>query len=271
MTANSREPAPIWYQTSTPPTDESRDLPPLLFVHGDFSTAEMSWSRQWAGLKERRSLILIDRRGHGHSPSEPRPYTLAQDAQDLLDVVGRLGLATVALVAHSYGAIVALETARRAPNVAHALHLVEPPYLSLLPDDPDVAGLERGARSLHDQAQSLTPEALTERFFSAVIGSQAVRELMEKPVWEAIVREAPRFAAEEFVGEYPADRLLDLPSDIPVSIYTGGRSHPGLRRLAHVLHERLPHSELISFPEAGHDVQRIGAPFDEALSRGVSG
>lgn len=264
---NTAGPEPLWLQKSDPTPSRAKRLPPFLFVHGDFATGEMSWSRQWSGLTEERSLIVIDRRGHGRSPVEPFPYTLHQDGSDVLEVVRRLGEGAVELVGHSYGAIVALEATCREPHSVSALHLVEPPYLSLLPADPDVAGLNRDARSLHEMSRSLAPEELAHRFFTAVIGEAAVQQLREKPVWSAIVREATRFAHEEFVGAYPAERLQDLPKSLPVTIYSGGRSHPALRRLAHELHKRLPGSELITFPDAGHDVQRIGAPFDTALCR----
>lgn len=252
---------PIWAQTSS---DVSSGRT-FLFIHGDFSNGTMSWSRQWSALKDQHRLILVDRRGHGNSPVEPFPYTIRRDAQDIIDTIRRLSPAGVHLVGHSYGAIVALEAACMQPELVESLYLIEPPYLSLLPDDPLVSELIRQTQSLREEAPQLSLERLTERFFQNVIGAEAMEHLRTKPVWSALVHEAERFSRSQFVGEFPGERLNDLHDSIRVTLFSGGRSHPALQRLAQALHDRLPGSRLHTFSAAGHDVQRIGPPFNDEL------
>ena len=258
---------PLWSEVLdiAPGAIAARREPAFLFVHGDFSTGPVTWSRQWSGLAGLRRLIVVDRRGHGRSPAEPSPYTLRADARDILRVAAERAGGPVALVGHSYGAIACIEAALIAPERVAALHLIEPPLLGLAPGDPAVAALADAARALHAAAPQLPAEELARRFFALVAGDAAAEALRERPVWQALVAEAARFGREEFAGEYPPDRPARLRHSLPVTIYSGSESHPALRRLARRLHELLPQSRLLSFPGAAHDVQRLGEPFNRAL------
>lgn len=240
----------------------------LLLVHGDFSAGRGAWRRQVESLGSRCRMLVVDRRGHGSSPRLEGRYTIAQDAADLLEVLQAEGIDSVHLVGHSYGGLVAIELAASQPETVRSLHLIEPPFLSLAHDHPDVAALAQATRRLQ-ASDGLSDEALTEAFFRLVLGDEAVEALKAKPAWEGLVREAKRFRKEEFVGDYPAAALRRLPEGLAVALYSGGKSHPGLQEVARRLASLLPGARLHFFPEAGHDVQRIGAPFDAALLAGI--
>ena len=75
LTANAE---PIFYQ-------EIGAGSPLLLIHGSFSNGPTTWAGQMEELRHRHRLIVVDRRGHGQSPAEPRPYTIASDALDVLE------------------------------------------------------------------------------------------------------------------------------------------------------------------------------------------
>ncbi|MCC6792694.1 MAG: alpha/beta fold hydrolase, partial [Thermomicrobiales bacterium] len=90
--------------------------PPLVLIHGDFNDGPGAWSRQIASLASEHRLLVVDRRGHGASPREPRPYTIAADARDVLDAVDARGIDRVHLAGHSYGGLVAIEIARQSPG-----------------------------------------------------------------------------------------------------------------------------------------------------------
>lgn len=254
----------LWRCLSVPPR-QRMDAVPFLFVHGDFATGMMTWSRQWSALSACRPVLVVDRRGHGASPRDPKPYTIAGDAHDVLEVAQQHFEGRVALVGHSYGALVCLEAALLAPHRVQSLHLIEPPLLALASDDPVVARFTAATRRLHAAAPSQRGPELAKSFFRTVAGQTAVQELEAKPVWQAIVAEADRFAHEEFAGDYPAERIAGLCRDVSVTIYSGGRSHPALAAVARRLHQRIVHSRLVTFPGGGHDLQRLGAPFNQAL------
>ena len=146
-----------------------------------------------------------------------------------------------------------------------SLHLIEPPYLALLPDDPDVCELDRRGRLIFVQASMWEPERTAGAFFEMLLRPTELAALRASRAWQVIVAEAERAAYEEFAGEYPVGALAALELTGPVQIYTGGRSHPGLQTLARWLAKRIPGARLFEVPDADHAVQRWSEPFDAAL------
>lgn len=254
----SRTRYPIHYQTNG-------DGSPLVLIHGDFSDGAATWPEQRDSLAEHHRLIVVDRRGHGRSTRQPYPYTIAGDACDVLDVCDRERIQRFHLVGHSYGGLVACEIARRVPGRIHTVHLIEPPYLSLLRDHTDIAPLVVRSREIHRMAIHRTPEETAEAFFAMLAGEGGISRLRESPGWLDIVREARRFAHSQFPDEYPAGAVSALPRGGGTVVYTGDKSHPGLRRLAAELASRVPGARLVTIPDSHHAVQFSGRAFNHAL------
>ncbi len=238
---------------------------PLVLVHGSFSTGAATWGAQMRTLAACHRLLVVDRRGHGASPRAPRPYTIAGDALDILAAADQADMAAFHLAGHSYGGLVAIEIARRAPERVRSLHLIEPPYLALLPDDLHVRELDRRGRTIFAQAGRWEPEQIAAAFFELLLGPAGLQALQARRAWPAIVAEAKRAADEEFAGDYPAGVAAALRLHGPVQVYTGGRSHPGLRALARRLAALIPGARLVEVSDADHAVQRWNEPFDAAL------
>jgi pimeloyl-ACP methyl ester carboxylesterase len=99
------------------------DLPAVVFLHGAGldHTAWTSQSRWFA--HHGRSVLAIDLPGHGGSGGRV-PTTIGGLAEVVIDVLDAAGLARTALVGHSLGALIALETAARYPERVRALGLV---------------------------------------------------------------------------------------------------------------------------------------------------
>ncbi|MEA2514918.1 MAG: hypothetical protein QOJ59_4407 [Thermomicrobiales bacterium] len=244
---------------------EAGSGPPLILVHGDFSDGRGTWARQMESLAAHHRLIVVDRRGHGTSPREPRPYTIAGDAADVLAVADRVGADRFHLAGHSYGGLVAIEVARRAAARVRSLHLVEPPYLALLPGHPAVASLNTRGREIHRRASAWGPDRTAEAFFAMIAGEDGLARLRSGEGWPALLREAGRIAEAEFPADYPPEAIGELSPPPPVVVYTGGRSHAGLQALARHLAGMVPGAQLVEVPAANHAVQRSGCPFDHAL------
>lgn len=238
---------------------------PLLLIHGDFNDGPGAWSLQMESLAAHHRLIVVDRRGYGTSPREPRPYTIAGDAADVLAAADQAGADRFHLAGHSYGGLVAIEVARQAADRVRSLHLLEPPYLDLLPSHPDVAPLIALGSEIQRMASTWEPERTTEAFFAMIAGDKGLERLRASRGWPSLVREAGRFADTQYPAEYPAEAIDDLRLDVPITVYTGGQSHPGLQALAHHLSEVIPGADLVVLPTASHAVQRVGDPFDQAL------
>src|SRR5438270_11817518 len=95
---------------------------PLLLVHG--TTADHTRGHGVAAeLGERFTVYAMDRRGRGHS-GDADPYRVDAEFDDVAAVVDAIGT-DVNVLGHSYGALCALEAARRTSGVT-ALILYEP-------------------------------------------------------------------------------------------------------------------------------------------------
>ena len=88
---------------------------PVLLIHGVGMNAAI-WQAQIELMQDRHDLIAIDMLGHGNSPLPPENATLSDFAVQAIRLLDHLGLASVSIVGHSMGALVALEIALRASS-----------------------------------------------------------------------------------------------------------------------------------------------------------
>jgi pimeloyl-ACP methyl ester carboxylesterase len=238
---------------------------PLVLVHGDFGDGFESWDFACELIGKRRRTVVFDRPGFGEDLAEDARFSIAGEARALLDVVAEMGISSLHLVGHSYGALVTLEMAITRPDVVRSLHLIEPPLLDLLPEEPLVREMDRRVSWIVEHHAEIGDEAATEAFFSMIGGERMVERLRGTPDWARLCSYATRFARAESAGSYPSSSLTRLARRIPVGLYTGGRSHPALRRIATELVSRIDGARLVDVPEAGHAVQMAREAFVNAL------
>lgn len=111
--------------------------PEVLLVHGG-AGPRTTWGAL-APLADRWTLGYVHRRGYPPSPPPLGGQDFEVDARDLAPLlVGRPHV-----VAHSYGVLGVLIAVAGAPRGVRSLTLIEPPLNYLVPDDPEVARLER--------------------------------------------------------------------------------------------------------------------------------
>jgi pimeloyl-ACP methyl ester carboxylesterase len=236
-----------------------------LLVHGDFGDGYESWGLTCELIGRRRRTIVIDRPGFGEDLSVDARFTIAGEARALLDVAAEMRIPSFHLVGHSYGALIALEMAVMRPGVMRSLHLIEPPLLDLLPEQPLVRELNLRGRWIVEHHAEIGDEAATEAFFTMIGAERAVERLRGTPDWDRLCGYATRFARSELAGSYPSSSLAKLAGTIPVGLYTGGRSHPALRLITAELAVRIDGARLLDVPEAGHAVQMARDGFADAL------
>jgi pimeloyl-ACP methyl ester carboxylesterase len=82
---------------------------PLVALHG-VTIDHTAWDGVRPRVDRARTLLTVDRRGHGASGDGGADHSLAHEVADLLAVVALLD-EPVDVVAHSYGGLVALEAA----------------------------------------------------------------------------------------------------------------------------------------------------------------
>ena len=111
--------APLYAYTGGKAFDPAK--PTVVFVHGVLNDHSV-WILQSRYLANHGwNVLAIDLPGHGRSGGEP-PATVESAADTVLALLAAVGVEQAALVGHSFGSLIALEAASRAP--AHVSHLV---------------------------------------------------------------------------------------------------------------------------------------------------
>ncbi|HEY0716509.1 MAG TPA: alpha/beta hydrolase [Streptosporangiaceae bacterium] len=120
---------------------ESGDLaaPPLVLLHG-LGEDSTGWDEVAAAFGDRFRVLAVDLRGHGHS-GRPGTYSLSLMRDDVLGLLGELGLAQITLMGHSLGGAVAFLAAEARPDLVGRLIVedVTPTFRrdQPLPERPD--------------------------------------------------------------------------------------------------------------------------------------
>ena len=89
---------------------------PVVVLGSSIGTTAAMWEPQVPALARRYRVLRYDHRGHGRSPVPPGPYELADLGRDVLALLDRLGLDTVAFGGLSLGGMVAMWLGVHAPE-----------------------------------------------------------------------------------------------------------------------------------------------------------
>jgi pimeloyl-ACP methyl ester carboxylesterase len=165
--------------------------PPVVFVHGSVVGPHRTWRHQ-LDLAERWLLIMPYRPGFGTSPPLARG-----DFEAEAPLIAELLESGAHLVGHSYGAVIALHAAARAPERVRSLTVSEPGCLRVAAGDARVDAAIANGELLYGSAAELPLEFL--RAFRGGVGStnetpdELEGELLagarllarERPPWES--------------------------------------------------------------------------------------
>ena len=157
---------PVWTQTDGPTA--------LVFLHY-WGGSRRTFAPVIASLASRCSVVVYDQRGWGAARDLPGPYGIDQLADDVIDVVGELGIGRYVLVGHSMGGKVAQFAASRNPEGLAGVVLVAP-----APPRPTVDA-DAGQRRSHayDSRESISEalqRVLTYRPLSAELREQVITD-----------------------------------------------------------------------------------------------
>ncbi|MEV5342148.1 alpha/beta hydrolase [Streptomyces sp. NPDC052676] len=178
---------------------------PALFVHNIFTwgSDEAYGFAAQRPLADRHRLLLMDRRGYGHSPDTDRS-DFDTDADDIVDLLARQE-GGAHLVGHGNGGLAAMLAAGRRPDLVRSLTLIQPSAFSAAAGHPVVRAMLDRVRGAGEPPESVTPEqylrASTEGLGMPMPDPTPQRlravatSLRERPVWEAAVPLAPLRAA----------------------------------------------------------------------------
>lgn len=104
--------------------------PPLVFVHG-WTCSRDFWPGQIPHFAKKHLVVALDLRGHGESDKPDQDYTIDGFADDVAWLIGELGLQKPVVIGHSMGGSIAMNLARRYPELTSALVMVDSPILPL--------------------------------------------------------------------------------------------------------------------------------------------
>jgi len=238
---------------------------PILFLHGT-SADSTRWAPTMARLGDRFAVHALDRRGRGRSGDGTGEYRIEQEFDDVVAAVHAVG-DRVDVVAHSFGAICALEAAMRTDRI-RALVAYEPP-LSPTPQPPPPVVPEMEALLARGDLNGVL-----EAFLRGYVGipAPALAQLKSQPSWQARLSCAHTIPREiRAAYAYPVDRARLARLACPVTLLQGSESHVLLKEATALLQDVIPGARLTVL--AGqHHVAMDSAPelFIDAVLSGLA-
>jgi pimeloyl-ACP methyl ester carboxylesterase len=241
---------------ATPFFREAGTGPGIVCLHANASS-----SSQWRALTDRLAgrfhVLAPDSLGAGKSGDWPAggPATLQNEVAFLEPVFQRAGDPFV-LVAHSYGAAVALVAAVSQPKRIRALALFEPPLFAVLdresPPPNDADGIRQVAVLAEAALDAGDPDRAAAAFIDYWMGDGAWEQTPEarKPSIRAAMSHVREYAAALFTEPTPLSAFSAL--DIPTLYMTGTESPASSRSVARLLMSVLPQVQHVEFGGMGH-------------------
>lgn len=252
---------------------------PVVFIHGSASD-HRTWHGQLDAFGEAFRVISYSRRYHW--PNEPiadgSSYALVEQVDDLAHLLQALDVTEAHLVGHSYGGIVSLGLASRAPEMVRSLVLMEPPVMTLfvsIPPRPNeilalalrsprtaVGIIKLGAFGLGAAAAAFErgdAEAAMKRMGTAILGRHAFESLSDEraaQVRDNLIKE--ELLSPEYLPSLDAGELQRL--RMPVLLAEGTQSPRVFARLVDHLESLLPDVERVEIPDASHMMHEDNTP-----------
>ena len=96
---------------------------PLVLLHGGLLTIDSTFGPIIPSLAKTHKVIAVELQGHGHTADIDREFTLDNLADDLVELLGQLGIDQAAFFGFSLGGLVAMNLVTRHPNVVSRLVL----------------------------------------------------------------------------------------------------------------------------------------------------
>jgi pimeloyl-ACP methyl ester carboxylesterase len=203
-------------------------------------------------LQRTRTVLALDRRGRGAS-SDAAEYRMQSEFDDVAAVLDSLS-SPADVVAHSYGAICALEASQRTRNIRR-LVLYEPPIAARSSTPDEAKGFEAVVGEIEALINRGERAAALETFFTKVLRMPEAeiaraRGLPSWPARLALAHTLPRELRASRAYRFDAARFRE--HRVPTLIVLGGESPQRYKDATALLHESLPGSKVAVMAGQGH-------------------
>lgn len=226
----------------------------LLFVPGSFSTGS-SWRSIYTPLSERYRTIATSLLGYGKTQERRVPGgAFMQDEMDALEAVLAEIDEPVHLVAHSFGACVALSLAALRKRAFLSMTLLEPTVFYLL-NAADETELSHQVRVMTDTYMADwdrgDPRAV--RHVIDFYGGPGAFMAYPPAVQDKVMALTATNILDWKTGSAQAPAQADIAAvDTPTWVICGSHSHRAMQRCNQLLVDTLPHARLQMLEGANH-------------------
>jgi 3-oxoadipate enol-lactonase len=205
--------------------------PTVLLVHGIASDAR-ALAPVAEALADQARVIAYDRRGYGSSGA-PEPYhgtTVEEQAEDAAALLRALDAAPAIVVGDGFGALVALDLAKRHRALVAGAVLSNPPLFMFVPEATEQLAAQHAV--LEEAVRTGGPPAGVEAWLAGRIEGEAL----------ARAKAAHRAFFADYAGlaSWPASRRELRALDVPAVVLTGPWSPPHIVAAAEALAGLLP-------------------------------
>jgi pimeloyl-ACP methyl ester carboxylesterase len=229
---------------------DTNDKPTLLLIHG-FPLSSQMWAPQFEDLDDFVRVIAPDLRGFGDSDSVSGPYSMTMLADDCVDLLSHLNVASPFIVCGlSMGGYIALELYRRYPELVAGLILTA--TRAGADSDAGKANRDKAALLAKDEGATAVSAAMLPKLF-APENYESDEELVDyvndvmgtaslNGVLGALMAMKDRADSTPMLGDI----------DAPVLIIHGAEDQLIPLSEAKMMHEAIPNANLVIVPNAGH-------------------
>lgn len=240
--------------------------PPVIVLHGGPGLDHHEFADYLDRLTDEFRLLLVDQRANGRSERPPEAtWTLERMAQDVVMLARALGLDRYAVLGHSYGSFVALQSAVDYPGMAAATIVSGgvPSVRYLEAVEENLAAFE--PVSLREQVASSwarEPSVQTQAELAELMGDQLpfhfadpldprIADYLERTKDTVYSPEVLRiFSSSGYGGIEVEDRLGEIAT--PVLVTAGRHDRTCTVEAAEAMARAIPGAELVIFEESGH-------------------